>query len=258
MPQFERGDAEGGIGVNRVAAPAGVGIQPRRDVHRYHAGGIGIDHFKKGEVKVVRLAVEACAKDGIDHQIAVGDDLFQQGQVFQAGNLQNGDAEGAAKLQIGLGVRGEVAFPDPQDHHFAATLVEPAGNHGAVAAVVSAAAEDAGAALQPLGELRGDQVGAAFAGGFHQDPGGQAEFLGAAAVKVFHLGGTEQVLHGLPLAIGLDGQFDLKGGAFVGNAFDHANLPLMVFFDDAFGQAESQSPAAGLGGDAGIEDSFPL
>lgn len=98
--------------------------------------------------------------------------MIGPGGLVDGGFFEDVPLEGGVALEVG-------GVGEPDDLDVDAPEVEVAGEDGAVAAVITGAAEDDDAGW---GEPIAEQGGGVSAGVFHEDGGGHAELAGGAGV----------------------------------------------------------------------------
>ncbi len=190
-------EGDGGGGADRGAErQAGVGMQPRGEVHGEDGGGAGVHRRDEIGGGAGDPAVEAGAEEGVDDEGG--------GRQRQAG----GRGRTGPAVKGGGGVAAESGgVAEEGDADIAAGGHEAAGGDEAVAAVVAGTGEDEDG---PGGGEGGGGVGHGATGGFHQGHPRGARGDGGA-VGLAHLGGGEDLVHVSGLRAGRRGPAECAG-----------------------------------------------
>jgi len=170
----------------------GIGAHPRWQVDRHdrHAGLVDVGDDSLHEAGERRR--QAGAEDRIDDQIVSGNlGAVELPRLF-VGDLHHGLSDVAEDRQIGARVAFHFAErADDEDRHVEAALLQRAGHHEAVAAVVALAADDGDAALGEIlveGFNGRDHLAAGI---LHEDQRRDADVLDRPSIGLTHLVSVE-------------------------------------------------------------------
>ena len=138
--------------------------------------------------------VQTSAQEGVDHQTTAAQLVLHEVEVSRLGHLSHLSTQTEKGGQIAQGVAFDLSFPGGQDDFTAdAFLLEQAGDHEPVSAVVALAGDDQDWHGEDMGKGVEQGFGRASPGPLHQDVTRRAVLFDREPVQLTHLGGGDKV-----------------------------------------------------------------